>query len=676
MSEKAKLQFLEEFIGEINVISSSGALINYLLDKCMIITEAIAGSVVIVDTGTALSNIIVTRGFDQNPEILGKISIKRDINDLVLRNGSPIIINDITKEVSLTGLREDLISELVLPLKIDEKVIGVINLHTDKTGVFNGGHIETLRAITDFSAQKIQRLFLIEELNDKIKKQDILLKITDILQNQMDIEKMFEEVMNTISKTIDIKRGSLVLLDNDDKLKITASYKLSKDAIERGVYQIGEGITGKVFQSGQSVSIKNIAESKEFLNKMKIKRGRGEKNSFFSAPIRYENKVVGVFSAEKEFISDNDCANVYEIIIIIASMISNKVYNYVISLREKNKLLKENKELREKLSEKDNVEIFIGKNKKIIDMLHISKQIALTEATALITGETGSGKEVLARYIHSESGRKANPFISINCAAIPDNLLESELFGFKKGAFTGANGDKKGKFQLANTGTIFLDEIGDLDFNLQAKILRVLQEKRIEPLGSEKSLAIDVRIIAATNKDLRKLISENKFREDLYYRLNVIHIEIPSLSSRKDDIPLFIEYFINLYSKKYNKNVINVTQNCRQILENYNWPGNVREFQNVIERAVILSNGYIIDETLLPEELLHQKFSNSVDSLKDSVISEIKKSKCGEVFQDVIGKVEQYLIEYAMINCNNKQIEAADFLGLHRNTLYNKIKSS
>jgi len=246
------------------------------------------------------------------------------------------------------------------------------------------------------------------------------------------------------------------------------------------------------------------------------------------------------------------------------------------------------------------------------------------------------------------------------------------LFGYKRGAFTGAVSDKKGKFVLADKGTIFLDEIGDLNFNLQSKLLRVIQEKTIEPLGSEKGIKVDVRIITATNKDLFSLVKQGKFREDLYYRINVITLNLPDLKDRKDDIPLLVKYFIDLYSKKYKKNIRDISSNCLKCLIEYNWPGNIRELENIIERAVILSPYDIIDERVLPPYIA--KHEIETDKLEDLILQEIKSNPSGIIFKNVMEKIERCLIDYAMIKFNNKQSKAAEFLGIHRNTMREKIK--
>jgi transcriptional regulator with GAF, ATPase, and Fis domain len=236
----------------------------------------------------------------------------------------------------------------------------------------------------------------------------------------------------------------------------------------------------------------------------------------------------------------------------------------------------------------------IGRSKAMEEVIRRAEMVASTKSTVLITGETGTGKELVARAIHDRSAQRDMPLIKVNCAAIPETLLESELFGHVRGAFTGATTNKKGKFALADGGTIFLDEIGTMNPTLQAKLLRVLQEREIEPLGSERIEKIDVRVIAATNRDLRQMVADAKFQEDLFYRLNVIPIEIPPLRERRDDIPALVEHFVNKHAQRVGRRVDKIDEGVLSGLQQYDWPGNVRELENTIERAVVLSQGPVI----------------------------------------------------------------------------------
>lgn len=316
-------------------------------------------------------------------------------------------------------------------------------------------------------------------------------------------------------------------------------------------------------------------------------------------------------------------------------------------------IIKENISLKRKLSIEKDIEI-IGKSKAIKKVIELVKKVAELNITVLITGESGTGKEITANTIYKLSPRNKLPYIKVNCAALPETLLESELFGHLKGSFTGAIQDKKGRFELANNGTIFLDEIGEISKNVQVKLLRVLQEKTIEPLGSEKSKKIDVRIIAATNKNLTEEVKKGNFREDLYYRLNVINIHLPPLRERKEDIPLLADHFIKKYSNEFNKKILKLTNKAMKKLIEYNWPGNIRELENTLQRAIVFCENEIITDNDIPIEYnLINDYITTNDSLEE---------------------VEKKHIEYILKRENWNISKSAKILGIDRKTLYNKLE--
>lgn len=307
--------------------------------------------------------------------------------------------------------------------------------------------------------------------------------------------------------------------------------------------------------------------------------------------------------------------------------------------------------------EKDGVErTIIAKSKRMLELLDIAREAAQSVAPVLITGESGTGKELLARYIHAQGQRKEGPFVAVNCAAIPEGLLESELFGYERGAFTGAVGQKKGKFELAHKGTLLLDEISEMPVSLQAKLLRVLQEGEVDRVGGTRPVKVDVRPIATSNRDLLQMIKEGKFREDLYFRLNVIHLEIPPLRERTEDIPLLAQYFLERYSKLNGRPVRELSPRAMKALMEYHWPGNVRELENVIHRAVLFSRGERIEEKDLRLEggLTHQGTGKPLDfNLREA---------------------EKRLILMALERTKGNRTEAARLLGVSVRTVRNKIK--
>ncbi|SFG70346.1 two-component system, NtrC family, response regulator AtoC [Desulfotomaculum arcticum] len=326
--------------------------------------------------------------------------------------------------------------------------------------------------------------------------------------------------------------------------------------------------------------------------------------------------------------------------------------------------------LREELDqETDAVDNLIGQSRHMQDVFKLIGKVADSDITVLIQGESGTGKEVVARAIHNNSRRSNRPFIKINCGSIPEHLMESELFGHEKGAFTGAIYQKPGKFELAHSGTVFLDEIGELPLHTQVKLLRVLQEKEFERVGGTKCIKVDVRILAATNRNLKTMVEEGNFREDLYYRINVVNIKIPPLRERKDDISLLVNHFLNKYTKKYNKEISGIYQNAMTSLVNYNWPGNVRELKNICEQAVVMSRSAAImfEDLPLPlngDLMLGNNHSNSLPLV-------INKNK---TLKEVVAEVEKQMI-LAALNANNwNRQETAKALGLNRRSLYSKMK--
>jgi two-component system response regulator AtoC len=333
---------------------------------------------------------------------------------------------------------------------------------------------------------------------------------------------------------------------------------------------------------------------------------------------------------------------------------------------EKRQLIKENLFLHSEIARISEYDELIGKSPQ---MKHLSKMIdraSTTSGAVLINGESGTGKELIAREIHSRSDRRNKPFVAINCAGIPDNLLESELFGHEAGAFTGAMERKEGKFETADGGTIFLDEISSMSFHLQAKLLRVLQErkdgtKEIERVGSSRPIFIDVRVISATNRDIRKMMEEGKFREDLYFRLNVIPINVPPLRERKNDIPLLIDYFLEKSNGRFDKHVSGFDKKALEVLNSYSWPGNIRELKNVVEMEATLKQEGVVSVADLPIELLINRPRGSRSVSGDSLLSSR-------------GQLERSMIEGALVKTRGNQVKAAEILGIHRNTLLAKIK--
>lgn len=450
-----------------------------------------------------------------------------------------------------------------------------------------------------------------------------LLEVSKVLNSSFDLEKNLSLTMRVLGDFLEMERGSIFLLDHKTKeLRIIAAHGLTKEQIARGKYRIGEGIVGRVLEKGSPLVIPNMGEEPLFLNKTgsRIKR---EGISFLCVPIIFKGELIGVLSADRIFkdktITVDEDIRVLE---IVASIIAQ----YVILWKHYKETEQEKENLKLELKGKYSLPNIVASSDKMQEVFEAVHRVANSKATVILYGESGTGKELIAKAIHYMSPRTKGPFIKFNCAAIPEGLLESELFGHEKGAFTGAIIARKGKFELASGGTILLDEIGDLPITLQPKILRVLQEKEFERVGGERTIKVDVRLIAATSRNLEELMSKNKFREDLYYRLNVVPIFLPALKERKEDIPILVEHFLRRFNEENTKSV-SISSDALRVLVDYNWPGNVRELENTIERMVIMSNREAITSSDLPInlKLLASKEVLNNESLKAG-IEDIEKS--------------------------------------------------
>ncbi|MCX8031621.1 MAG: sigma 54-interacting transcriptional regulator [Thermodesulfovibrionales bacterium] len=425
-----------------------------------------------------------------------------------------------------------------------------------------------------------------------------LFEISKVLTSSFNLEKNLFLALEIISKELEMRRGSIFIFDKKtEEISIVAAYGLTEEEISRGKYRLGEGIVGRVIETGQPMFIPDIEKEPQFLNKTGSRPNK-KGISFLCVPIKIEEEILGVVSADRIYADEQvDVDDDLRVLSIIASLIGQ-----FLKLWETYKIIEdENIILRAQLKDRYNFPNLIGQSPSFQAVLKTVMKVAGTDATVLLFGESGTGKELIAKTIHFQSKRAKGPFVAINCAAIPENLLEAELFGSEKGAFTGAI-KRIGKFEQANGGTIFLDEIGELPFSLQPKLLRVLQDKAFEPLGSSKNIKVDVRIISATNKDLSEEIRKGSFREDLFWRLNVIPIYIPPLRERKEDIPPLVEYYLKSFCNIYKKS-ISIDNEALKVLLSYDWPGNVRELSNTIERLVVMSESDKIKVYELPDRV-------------------------------------------------------------------------
>ena len=426
-----------------------------------------------------------------------------------------------------------------------------------------------------------------------------LLEVSKVLSSSFDLEKNLSRTMRVIGEFLEMERGSVFLFDPSSKqLKIVAAHGLTKEQIDRGKYKIGEGIVGRVIEKGFPMVIPNVGAEPLFLNKT---GSRLEKTgiSFLCVPIAFKGESIGVLSADRIF---RDKAIKIDEDIRVLEIIASIIAQYVILWRHFKDSEQEMENLKLQLKGRYSLPNIIGTSDTMQEVFESVHRVADSKATVILYGESGTGKELIAKSIHYMSPRAKEPFVKFNCASIPEGLLESELFGHEKGSFTGAITARKGRFELAHKGTILLDEVGDLPINLQPKILRVLQEREFERVGGEKTIKVDVRLIAATSRNLEELVSKGKFREDLFYRLNVVPISMPSLRERKEDIPLLVEFFLGRFNEE-NKKSVTLSPDALRTLVDYSWPGNVRELENTMERLVVMSASDSIRPSDLPINL-------------------------------------------------------------------------
>jgi len=426
-----------------------------------------------------------------------------------------------------------------------------------------------------------------------------LYKISHILLHQHDVSTLLQEALDILQNEMDFKRATLTLKRNDI-LIIEASEGLTHEERKRGTYRIGEGITGKVALKGHSIVVPDISKEPEFLDRTGARKKSNV--AFFCVPIKHKGDVIGTLSIDFPA-SNEELKKILDFLKTIANILADAVATFREEQNEKILLQQENERLRNELDSHFRPGNIIGNCSSMRSIYRMIAQVANSPATVLIRGESGTGKELVAKALHYSSINKNGPFIAVNCAALPENLIESELFGHEKGSFTGASALRKGRFELANGGTIFLDEIGDISLQVQVRLLRVLQERLFERVGGTETIKANFRVIAATSRNLEENIQQGSFREDLYYRLNIFPIHMPPLRERKSDLMLLVDYFLEKYNKIYNKNIKRISTPAINMLMSYHWPGNVRELESCIERAVLMSSLDVVTAYELPPSL-------------------------------------------------------------------------
>ncbi len=490
----------------------------------------------------------------------------------------------------------------------------------------------------------------------------MLFEISQMLNNSQNIKQGLDAILALVAQYMSTERVIVTILNRENSnILIERGFNLSDEAKARGIYKIGEGAIGKVVKTGEPIIIPKILKDSTYLNKTKSKMLTSDRKhiSFVCVPVKVEDQITGTLSVDLVYHEKLDLSEHVRILTIIGGMIAQYVSSRQKRMEEMDRLREENLSLHLELKEKSISSNMIGNSGKMHEVYKLIERVANTNATVLIRGESGVGKELIADAIHYNSPRADKTLIKVNCSALPESLIESELFGHEKGSFTGADKQRKGRFELAEGGTLFLDEIGDLPALTQVKLLRTLQEKVFERVGGGEPIKADVRIIAATNRNLEQAIERGDFREDLFYRLNVFPIYVPPLKERVNDIPALVDHFIQKCNFENFTEIKRISSSAIDMLMVYHWPGNIRELENCIERACIMSSDGVLRSHNLPPTL--QTATSSGTETQGTLSA-------------ILERVEKQMIIETLILKRGNMAKTADQLGITERIMGLRIK--
>jgi Nif-specific regulatory protein len=509
-------------------------------------------------------------------------------------------------------------SRLVIPFEKNDNGVGAIDVSDKNVGSVVA---RPATAVARSNKNVVRSAPVDGNVASEARRLSTLLEVSQALSGTLNLKASLHRVLEILTNHHGAVRGLVSLLHADGDLRVEASDGLAETS--RPVrYQMGEGITGKVVESGKPIVVPRVSREPAFLHRAARRPELAHQElSFICVPIVLNRRAIGALAIDLKFKPERTFDRSLKFLVIVASMIAQAIKIHRLIDEDKRKLVDENTHLRQELRERYDFSNFVGSSGPMRQIFEQVTQVAGTNTTVLVRGESGTGKELIAHAIHYSSLRAKKPFVKVSCAALPDSLIESELFGYEKGAFTGAEARKKGRFELADGGTLFLDEIGEVNLATQVKLLRVLQQREFERVGGTETVKANVRLIAATNKDLEKAMASGAFREDLYYRLNVFTIFVPPLRERKADLLLLVDHFLEKFAREHQRSIKRISTPAIDMLASYHWPGNVRELENAIERSVLMCDGQVIHGHHLPPSLQTAEASGTVTrvSLLDAV---------------------------------------------------------
>ncbi len=674
-------------------------LLETILDQALEFTHADSGSISLLDEQRKFLKIRAQRGLDNSVTERLMLKLGEGVTGRCILTGRTRNIGDTTKDPYYVEVRPDIRSELAVPLRVGKKSFGVISVDSSRFNAFDNAHEEYLELLSSYASQILTNQQTLLNLTNRTHIMELLLEIASIIGKFPTFAEFSEETMRLLEEKGGVQKAAIHLHDEvSNELEIVSYINYTTGEKEKSRYAPGEGITGQVFKEKKPFAIPDVTADQNFLNKSGSTRVGTSSWSFFASPVFTDKRIRGVFSMEILYQSKSLFEDYTFLVQILSSFFGQAIHIQEIIEARNREILTENIDLKRRLGKTFSFSNIVGSSRAMTELYEKISMAADSTSSVLITGESGTGKELIANALHENSVRRDKNIVKINCAAIPGDLLESELFGHVKGAYTGAHDDRKGKIMLAHKGTLFLDEIGEMDYKLQAKLLRVLQEKEFSPLGSDKVLNVDVRIISATNADLHTLIQEKKFREDLFYRLNVINLQIPPLRERKEDLPALVSFFIQKINRENHRNVDGIQPDAFRMLEKYSFPGNIRELENMIERAIVLTSNKTL--TVSDFQLLKPAFAeipavekrdeppqypnvneaitipkdNAIFNLESFIRGILRSAPSGEYREAVISRVERELLLIVLQKNLFNKSKTAKQLGINRLTLDRKIE--